>query len=87
MTFSGASSTNRNGKAGYIFVKRNGSYELTFIDPDQAKDKSILYTWMMDLAKDDELELYAYNAVGLGVLTAASMFTFIFTGELIHIVN
>ena len=68
MSFSGASSRFRTDMS-YVGVFRNEILEFLFYDTDQAAGaagKSIAYTWMMDLVKDDELTLYSFNILASG---------------------
>ena len=88
-SFSGASSRFQTDMA-YVGVFRNEILEFLFYDTDQAAGaagKSIAYTWMMDLVKDDELTLYSFNILASGANPNKIEGPITFTGELIHIVN
>ena len=65
----------------YIYVKKNGEtnfYIWTSNSDDPGVNMS--YTWVMNLTKNDRVNLYTYNQ-----LYVDSEYPVIFTGELIHV--
>ena len=82
MSFSGQSALGKYEPV-VLYVQMNGSRSFRIWDSNEAEkadSNNVSYTWLMNLRKDDRVNLHSQNdlyAFGISCLT--------FTGELIHI--
>ena len=85
MTFSGTSA--RSEEWTFVYIYKNDDQALSLVSDKNTKAENGFanvsiksFTWMMKLAKGDELKLKSYMS-----LDASPLIPLTFTGELIHI--
>ena len=82
LTFSGQSAYEKYDYT-YVNVRKNGETVFLIWDSNAEDDlNNVSYTWMMNLTKNDRINLYSSNLLYVDSSTPVT-----FTGELIHIMT